>query len=121
MVVNSDGTGLVQLTNNDDSDWHPRWSPDGHFITFTSNRDGEFAIYAIRSDGSEPARLHTQYSPIHRSRLDDAIDGRLSSLDPLRIGSPISPPQAGRRVHCSAQFGGVSTPDRVARLLTTAI
>ncbi|HUG53175.1 MAG TPA: biopolymer transporter TolR [Vicinamibacteria bacterium] len=30
------------------------WSPDGRFLVYTGGRDGEYDIYRIRADGSEP-------------------------------------------------------------------
>ena len=35
----------------------PTWSPDGSHIAFTSNRDGDFDIYVMKSDGSDQHRL----------------------------------------------------------------
>lgn len=38
-VMNADGTGFQSLTN-DDSDWMPKWSPNGKRISFLSYREG---------------------------------------------------------------------------------
>ena len=51
-IVNSDGTGERQLTNDAYRDRIPRWSPDGSRIAFYSNRSGRFEIWTIRPDGS---------------------------------------------------------------------
>ena len=57
-VMNADGTGIVQLTDNSYSDWSPTWSPDGSHIAFWSNRDGEDSeIYVMNADGTGVVQL----------------------------------------------------------------
>ncbi|MBE3088675.1 MAG: PD40 domain-containing protein, partial [Actinobacteria bacterium] len=56
-IMNSDGSGLVRLTNNDSSDSLYAWSPDGSKIAFSSDRDGNKEIYIMNSDGSGLVRL----------------------------------------------------------------
>src|SRR5262249_28744063 len=46
-VMNADGTGQTNLTNNAAADADPAFSPDGTKIAFTSNRDGTSAIYMM--------------------------------------------------------------------------
>jgi Tol biopolymer transport system component/putative hemolysin len=57
-VMNPDGSGQTNLTNQPDSDEaFPAWSPDGKQIAFTSRRDGNNEIYLMNADGSDPVRL----------------------------------------------------------------
>jgi hypothetical protein len=35
----------------------PRWSPDGRWIVFDSNKEGQFEVYRMRSNGGVPERL----------------------------------------------------------------
>lgn len=51
-VANSDGTNLLNLSNNAAFDGWPAWSPDGSQIAFASNRDGNYRIYLMNADGS---------------------------------------------------------------------
>jgi Tol biopolymer transport system component len=56
-VINSDGTGLRQLTYNTREDIDPTWSPDGRRIVFTSRRDRNFEIYVMNADGSDQTNI----------------------------------------------------------------
>jgi Tol biopolymer transport system component len=56
------GTNLTRLTRSAIPKFQPAWSPDGKriggtMITFCSNRDGQFEIYVMNSDGSEQTGL----------------------------------------------------------------
>jgi Tol biopolymer transport system component len=55
--MNIDGTGITQLTSNAAVDHYPCWSPDGEFIAFVSERDGNPEIYSMRADGTDETRL----------------------------------------------------------------
>jgi len=64
-LMNSDGSVVVNLTNNPAGDSQPDWSPDGRKIAFTSDRDGNSEIYLMNADGTgqvnltnNPARDH---------------------------------------------------------------
>lgn len=60
-VVNTDGTGLVDLTKNTAGGFdgsYPAWSPDGRRLVFTSGRDdGLLGVYVMDADGSNQRRL----------------------------------------------------------------
>ena len=51
-VMNADGSGQTNLTNNGADDWVPAWSPDGQQIAFHSTRNGNYEIYLMNADGS---------------------------------------------------------------------
>ncbi len=55
--INSDGTGLVKLTDNEVWDIQPAWSPDGTQIAFASFSDGDLEIYVMNDGGSDVAQL----------------------------------------------------------------
>jgi len=52
-TVGLDGSGREQLTTDRAADGLPTWSPDGETIAFVSNRSGEWAMWAMNSDGSD--------------------------------------------------------------------
>jgi Tol biopolymer transport system component len=56
-VVNADGSGRRQLTDDPYNDLVPSWSPDGKKIAFYSNRSGTYEIWTINEDGSELLQL----------------------------------------------------------------
>jgi Tol biopolymer transport system component len=51
-VMNADGSGQTQLTDNTAVDWHPAWSPGGSKIAFMSDRDGSYEIFVMNADGT---------------------------------------------------------------------
>jgi Tol biopolymer transport system component/tRNA A-37 threonylcarbamoyl transferase component Bud32 len=56
-VMNTDGSGVTQLTQHYAWDASPSWSPDATRIVFQSERDGNWEIYVINADGSGLQRL----------------------------------------------------------------
>jgi len=53
-VANIDGTNERRLLNDSRFEYHASFSPDGQWITFTSERggDGNSDLYRCRADGS---------------------------------------------------------------------
>jgi Tol biopolymer transport system component len=56
-VMNADGSGQTNVSNNTAYDSQPRWSPDGTKIVFQSNRDGNYEIYVMNANGTAQTRL----------------------------------------------------------------
>jgi len=56
-VMNADGTGVRQLTNNDHYEASPVWSPDGSRIAFASGRYGNcilcVEVFVMNADGTD--------------------------------------------------------------------
>ena len=50
--MNSDGTNVTRLTNNNARDTRPIWHPDGKFIAFVSERSGNRDIWVMNPDGT---------------------------------------------------------------------
>jgi dipeptidyl aminopeptidase/acylaminoacyl peptidase len=56
-VVPASGGEARQLTNSPQHERHPRWSPDGNWIAFDSNRDGNFQIWVVPAAGGEARKV----------------------------------------------------------------
>ena len=56
-VVDADGTNARRLTTHIARDFSPRFSPDGRWIAFTSNRNGNNDVYVVPANGGEPKQL----------------------------------------------------------------
>ena len=58
-LVNADGSGLTNLTNNPANEGLARlaWSPDGRYIAFFRRVDDKSEIYVVNADGSGQTRL----------------------------------------------------------------
>jgi TolB protein len=56
-IVNRDGTGFVQLTNDGQQNRSPVWSPDGRQLAFFSAQGGLDDVYMMNNDGSNVIRV----------------------------------------------------------------
>ncbi len=56
-VLERDGGGLRQLTNDAHRDRGPIFSPDGETVVFYSNRSGQYEMWSVRLDGSRLRQL----------------------------------------------------------------
>ena len=56
-VANEDGTGPQRLTDSRGRDLYPRFSPDGRWIAFSSNRYGNNDVFVVPATGGAPRRL----------------------------------------------------------------
>jgi Tol biopolymer transport system component len=56
-VVNEDGSNPVRITDHTARDINPRFSPDGGWIAFSSNRYGNNDVFVIPATGGAPRRL----------------------------------------------------------------
>jgi Tol biopolymer transport system component len=116
------------LLNSDFSETHPQVSPDGHWITYTSNESGQNEVY-LRDfpSGANPRKLSTGGGGDARWRGDSreifylAADGKMMAVSvnmeggptgSLTAGAPqvlFSPPPPGRYITHSLPYD--VTPD----------
>ena len=61
--MNTDGSEQTRLTNTQNIDWNPVFSPNGDKIAYESETsDGNREIYIMNSDGSEPTNITNNQS-----------------------------------------------------------
>jgi tricorn protease len=56
-TASSDGGSAARLTLHEAYDGYPRWSPDGNWIAFSSNREGNFDVFIVPARGGAARQL----------------------------------------------------------------
>jgi Tol biopolymer transport system component len=77
----------VRLTTDEAADYHPKWSPDGTKILFTSQRGGIIGLWLITPEGDSLAPVNTGLSGDHH--ISWSPDGRRIVFD---AHGPAGPP-----------------------------
>jgi Tol biopolymer transport system component len=49
--MDADGNNQQRITNNPADDWPAAWSPDGQWLVFASERDGNWNLYVVEAAG----------------------------------------------------------------------
>ncbi len=50
----------VKVISNMGSSYNPKWSPDGKYLAYVSDKAGKFQIYLVKSDGSSVRQLTSE-------------------------------------------------------------
>ena len=79
----ADGSGSFQFTRGEKSSEDPRWSPDGLWLAFVSERSGKNNLWLIRADGGEAEML---------TDVKSGVDGFAWSPDGLSIAFAMPDP-----------------------------
>jgi Tol biopolymer transport system component/TolB-like protein/Tfp pilus assembly protein PilF len=99
-LIEKDGSGLRDISNNAARDADPAFSPDGTKIVFASNRDGNYGIYnlyVMNVDGSDQRLLYANRSGMSVSPVwsvdgkeivfvNDREGGRVGNFEIYKIG-----------------------------------
>lgn len=56
-VAPREGGLAVKITSHEGQEWFPKFSPDGKWIAFTGDYDGNRDVYVVAAAGGEPRRL----------------------------------------------------------------
>lgn len=59
-IMNTDGTNIINLTNDALEDYSPTWSPDGNWLAFTRGNSENYDVWIINIHTKELRRLTTQ-------------------------------------------------------------
>lgn len=86
-IVNVDGSGLKRLTETEEAEDHPAWSPDGSRIVFDADydQDGYYEIYTMDEDGSNLTRL--TFDQANDQFADWSPDGEQIAYSSYRNGN----------------------------------
>lgn len=127
-LMNADGTGLTNLTNNPANDTFPAFSPLNDEIAFSSNRDGTldpktknrtFELYTMKvsADGVPGAvrrltytngqNAHPQYSPDGQWLIFTSEQGGINDEEPLINNVIFSPQIYGELYLCRLKDGKI--------------
>jgi Tol biopolymer transport system component len=60
-VCNADGSDSIQLTKSDKNSTNPKWSPDGQWVAFNSDRDGKNNLYVLPLKGGERMKSNLEW------------------------------------------------------------
>jgi len=111
-TLNIDDQNLQQLTDNEQWDIYPSWSPDSSQIAYLSFRDTDLDVYVMQSDGSNQIRLFDSGwhdSDIHweENQIAFTANSRIWIMnDDGSNAHPISePPRAGEWGNANLPFG----------------
>ncbi len=125
-VMNGDGSGVANVSQNAANDTQPSWAPAGDRIAFISNRDEVLDIYLIDADGGNVQRITedpaveglVRWSPdgerIAYSSARDQSQGFLwianaDGSEATSVLGAITP--SGPEVACAGGFPGSWYPD----------
>ena len=61
------GGSAIRLTSNVGTETSPIYSPDGNWIAFTGEYDGNVDVYVMAAEGGEPRRITYHPAPTRRS------------------------------------------------------
>jgi len=118
-VAGEDGSAAVRVTDHTGRDVYPKFSPDGKWIAFSSNRHGDYDVFVVPASGGAARRLtyHTgndevvgwsrdsQFIVFRATRGDGAFPSTATLYDVPVAGGP------ERALPVDWGFWGTYSPD----------
>jgi serine/threonine protein kinase/Tol biopolymer transport system component len=118
-IMRSDGSGLSRVTDDDDRDRLPRFSPDGTALTFYSTKGGSYQGWSIRKDGGDRQQLTSFDEDVNYTMLSPNGKHLMVVLSPVDwvIGSAPWPltGKTGTRTKAPPVGRGIFVPTRWSR------
>jgi len=102
-LADRDGANPRRLTVNPGVEQNPMFSPDGKWIAFTGNYDGNTDVYVISTDGGAPRRI--TYHP-----AADVLRGWLNDEEVYFTTTREFTYSLGSRLYKAALDGGLAAP-----------
>ncbi|MGB8473975.1 MAG: PDZ domain-containing protein [Candidatus Acidiferrum sp.] len=109
-IASREGGSARRLTSHVGDELYPKFSPDGKWIAFTGEYDGNPDVYLIPSEGGEPKRL--TYHPSNDLVLGWTPDGKDILFRSNRFNEPLG---RSTRLYLISPQGGSPRPLPVPR------
>src|SRR6266513_1431131 len=113
-MASRDGGAARRLTSHVGDELYPKFSPDGKWIAFTGEYDGNPDVYVISTDGGEPKRL--TFHPSNDIVLGWTPDGKNILFRSDRFSAP---PSRYTKLFLVSPQGGPAKPLQVPRASLT--
>ena len=90
-IAGRDGSGVRRLTTFEGAETEPHFSPDGRWVAFSGQYDGNTDVYLVPVEGGEPRRL--TWHPYADNVRGWTADGSAVLFASGRITAPLSLPK----------------------------
>ncbi|MEL6536918.1 MAG: PDZ domain-containing protein [Bacteroidota bacterium] len=106
--VSSDGGDAYRLTSNEGAETRPHYSPDGNWVAFSGQYDGNTDVYIVAANGGEPKRLTWHPG-------QDKVTGWTPDGDVLFVSGRLNLPTQEERFFSVSPEGGMPTALEIPR------
>ena len=90
-IADRDGSNVHRLTTFDGAETDPHFSPDGQWVAFSGQYDGNTDVYVVSVQGGEPRRL--TWHPFGDFARGWTVDGSAVVFSSGRINAPVPIPR----------------------------